>query len=242
MGSVFNAARTADRLVEWLRTMASQAGTRGAVFGVSGGVDSAAVAGLCVRAFGDRALGLIMPCESNPQDREHAELLADALGLRTGLVDLTGIYREMLDLVPGGENAPRLARANLKARLRMVTLYFHANAGDLLVVGPGNRVELNTGYFTKYGDGGCDVLPLARLVKGQVRELARHLGVPDVIINKPPSAGLWEGQTDEAEMGITYQQLDSFFLGEGVDSQVQDRIESMIRSSAHKRRFPAMPD
>ncbi len=239
---MFDPGATAARLVRWLHQLAEQAKTEGATFGLSGGVDSAAVAGLCVRAFGAGACGLIMPCESDPVDAQYAGLLAEALQLRTQLVDLTATYHQLLGVLPGAQDAPRMARANLKARLRMVALYFRANADNLLVVGPGNLVELQLGYFTKYGDGAADALPLARLVKGQVRQLAAYLGVPEVIVDRPPSAGLWAGQTDEAELGISYQDLDRYFLTGEAEAGLRSRIERMVSGTQHKRCPPRMPE
>ena len=123
----------------------------------------------------------------------------------------------------------------------MLTLYYLANRLGYLVVGTGNRSERCVGYFTKYGDGGVDILPLGNLVKNQVRELAKHLGVPDEVIEKPPSGGLWEGQTDEGEMGITYEELDRYLTGGEATEEVRRKVDAMISHSAHKRATPAIP-
>jgi NAD+ synthase len=159
--------------------------------------------------------------------------------------DLLGIIGQALDNQAGrgaatSEAPSRLALANLKPRLRMATLYAVANRYSYLVAGTGNRSEIAIGYFTKYGDGGVDVLPLGALVKSQVRELARELDVPSGIIEKPPSAGLWLGQTDEGEMGFSYAELERF-LCEGpaaVPPAVALKIEALARASDHKRRMP----
>jgi NAD+ synthase len=135
-----------------------------------------------------------------------------------------------------------LAQANIKARLRMITLYSYANQLGYMVVGSGNRSELVTGYFTKYGDGGVDILPLGNLVKAQVRELAAYLGVPECIITKPPSAGLWQGQTDESEMGLTYREIDEYLLNDKASDVVRRKLESMFAASEHKRKTPPLPD
>ena len=124
----------------------------------------------------------------------------------------------------------------------MLTLYYIANQLSYMVAGAGNRSELSVGYFTKYGDGGVDILPLGNLVKEEVRELAGFLGVPQPIIDKPPSAGLWEGQTDEEELGLSYEELDRYLLTGEVSGEVKERIESMITASAHKRLLPPVPD
>ncbi len=124
----------------------------------------------------------------------------------------------------------------------MITLYHIANQLRYMVVGSSNRSEVAIGYFTKHGDGGVDIVPLGNLVKGQVRELACYLGVPAPIIDKPPSAGLWEGQTDEAEMGVSYEALDGFILTGEASEEVRKKIEAMMDSSAHKRSLPPIPE
>lgn len=230
-----------NRIIAWLRRHAEQAGTAGAVFGLSGGIDSAVVAALCKRAFGDSVLGVIMPCHSDPVDVEHAMLAAETLGVPVKLIKLDEPYDTLLGLLDpeaAAQGIRDLAVSNLKPRLRMTTLYFQANRRGYFVCGTGNRSELTVGYFTKYGDGGVDILPIAHLVKAQVRELAEHLGVPREIIDKPPSAGLWGGQTDEAEMGITYEQLDRYILTGNAEISVKKRIEKMISVSEHKRHMP----
>jgi NAD+ synthase len=134
----------------------------------------------------------------------------------------------------------QLPEANIKPRLRMTSLYFIANSLNYLVAGTGNRSEITLGYYTKYGDGGCDVLPIGALLKSEVRSLARELSVPMAIIEKAPSAGLWIGQTDEAEMGFSYDTLEKY-LNEGPSSvprETADRIEQLIRASGHKRALP----
>lgn len=197
------------------------------------------VAALARRACPGAALALILPCESDPADRELAELVASRLEVPARVVDLTSTYRTLLAAT--GEEGSRLARGNLKARLRMATWYFFANQLNYLVLGGGNRSELETGYFTKYGDGGADLLPLGRLVKTQVYALAGYLGVPEAVLKRAPTAGLWAGQTDEAEMGLTYRELDAYLLtGEGPEA-VRERVERMRRASRHKRRPPLRP-
>ena len=143
------------------------------------------------------------------------KLVAEQFSIPTKTVVLDAAYDTLLKVLPDDRVAPevsRLAKANIKARLRMLTLYYFANRLKYMVVGSGNRDELSLGYFTKYGDGGVDIQPLGNLLKGQVRELARFLGIPQPIINKPPSAGLWEGQTDEGELGLSYDELDLIWL------------------------------
>src|SRR4030043_453474 len=156
-----------------------------------------------------------MPCQSIDEDKIHAEAVAKQVSIPVKMVVLDDIYDTLMQILPDFKPDPsltRLARANLKARLRMVTLYHVANQMKYLVAGSGNRSELTVGYFTKHGDSGVDILPLGNLVKKEVRELARFLKIPPGIIDKGPSAGLWGGQTDEAEKGITYEGLDTYLL------------------------------
>jgi NAD+ synthase len=230
----------ATHLSDWIGATIAASGGDGAVFGLSGGIDSAVVAGLCVRAFPSHTTGVIMPCHSDPGDADDARLTALHFGIAQATIDLSAVYDALCEQihascseVPGD----RLTCANIKPRLRMTTLYAFANHLNYRVVGTGNRSEIAIGYFTKWGDGGADLLPLGGLTKTRVRELARHLGVPQRIIDKPPSAGLWEGQTDEAEMGVTYEQLDAYLEGTGgtAAAATVDRLHAVSR---HKRELP----
>ena len=229
----------ADKISLWIRERVEEAGAGGVVVGLSGGVDSSTAAVLAKRALEDRVLGLIMPCHSDPTDVEHAKLVATKFGIETEYVDLTPVFDCLVEaLSPGG----RLARGNLKPRLRMATLYYFANNLHYLVMGTGNKSEIMVGYTTKYGDSGVDLLPLGDLLKTQVRELAQELGIPEEIIAKPPSAGLWEGQTDEGEMGVTYEKLDKILLAiesgntDKCEPETLQRVKDMIAASEHKRR------
>jgi NAD+ synthase len=259
MQTQLSAADTAlcDDIAVWLRHHLEATGAERFVLGLSGGIDSATVCALCVRAAGaDRVLGAIMPAQSNPTDAEHATLVAQAFGVEIVRVDLTPVIGAFLAAMPAGsdpdvsagiagksrpESRATLANANIKPRLRMTTLYYLANLHNGVVVGTGNKSEAMVGYFTKYGDGGVDLLPIADLYKHEVRRLARVLGVPEPIITKPPSAGLWAGQTDEAELGLSYEQLDAALAAiesgntTGVDAAVRDRVQSLVNASAHKR-------
>ncbi len=234
----------ANRIVLWVRDVVSKTSSTGVVFGMSGGIDSSVVAVLCKRACPESCLGLIMPCHSNPIDREHAEFVAQKFAVPHKVVVLDDVFDVFVKTLPpleGDFHSARLAIANIKPRLRMVTLYYFANRLGYLVVGASNRSELAVGYFTKYGDGGVDIMPLGNLVKAQVRELARYVGIPREIIDKPPSAGLWEGQTDEGEMGVTYEELDQYLVGEQTGRQVKEKIDYMATRSLHKRSLPLVP-
>jgi NAD+ synthase len=230
------------RIVNWIRQEVKKAGARGVVLGLSGGVDSSVVAALSVSAVGkNRVLGLLMPCHSQGQDRQDAVLVAKILGIRSKTIDLSGIYDTFIRALPRGNS---LARANLKPRLRMSALYYFANTLNYLVCGTGNKSELMVGYFTKHGDGATDILPIAGLLKKEVRKLARELGIPSHIITKPPTAGLWSGQTDEGEMGLTYRELDDILERiEKKKPQAQaqakvNKVKKMINLSEHKRQGP----
>ena len=234
----------AEKLSSWIADKVKEAGCRGVVFGMSGGLDSSVVAVLSKQAIGDNVLGVLISCYSIPQDEEHALAVAEKFHIDTRKVVLDNVFDTLTSLLPDNpvdEAAGRLAMANLKARLRMVTWYYFANQLRYLVIGSGNRSEMAVGYSTKYGDSGVDILPLGNLVKAQVRDLAGYLGVPREIIDKPPSAGLWEGQTDEDDFGFTYEQLDSFLLTGETDTAVRQRIESMMARSGHKTQSPPLP-
>ncbi len=229
-----------ESLVGWLRDRAGEAGALGAVVGISGGVDSAAVAALCLRAFPETTLGVLMPLHSDPRDHDDAVAVCEVLQLPHTTVVLDGVHDALLAaLRASGQYADHhLALANLRPRLRMATLYYFANRLNRLVAGTGNRSEAYVGYFTKYGDGGVDVLPLGGLVKSEVRELAAALGVPPAIVDRTPSAGLWPGQTDEGEMGLTYAVLDAYLLTGEAPPEARVRIERLHAASEHKRRLP----
>ncbi|MBN3036982.1 MAG: NAD+ synthase [Candidatus Diapherotrites archaeon] len=214
-----------------------EAGASGIVVGMSGGIDSSVVAALCSQATD--TLGLIMPCHSNPQDAEHAKEIAELFSIRTKTIDLSKAYDTMLAILP---QASKVTKANLKARLRAATLYYFANSENRLVAGTGNKSELFVGYFTKYGDGAADILPIGNLLKSEVRELAFELGIPAHIHSKTPSAGLWEGQTDEDELGLTYEEIDNAIrAAEGnsqCDADTLKKVKALHERSKHKRRVP----
>jgi NAD+ synthase len=247
-------------IAEWLRQQLTISGARGFAVGLSGGIDSAVVARLCQMAAPDNVVGVLMPCHSIDSDTADARAVAEHFGIPTMHVDLAPAYDRLVEdvgaslrHVPGewrpaasapGDTLTQRPLANVKARLRMSTLYFVANSLGYLVAGTGNRSELMVGYFTKYGDGGVDVLPIGMLVKREVQNLARELEVPEAIVARPPSAGLWHGQTDEQEMGFTYADLERYEM-EGPDAvspALAMRIERLIRASEHKRSLPPMPE
>ncbi len=222
--------KVASQIVEWIREEVAKAGAKGVVIGVSGGLDSSVTAALCKRAFPDKTLGLIVPCDNEPKDAEHAGLLAEKFDIETRTIDLTKVFTDMLKEI--GETGRGIPSANLKPRLRMAALYYFANKMDYLVVGTGNKTERAIGYFTKYGDGGVDILPIGDLLKRDVKEMAKYLGIPAKIMGKAPSAGMWEGQTDEKEIGLSYAKMDEIISGK----KENDKIKKMIEKSEHKRK------
>ncbi|KYD32841.1 MULTISPECIES: NAD(+) synthase [Bacillaceae] len=238
-----------EKLIQWLRDQVADAGLNGAIVGISGGIDSAVVAHLIKRAFPDNSLGLIMPCKSNPKDMEDALKVVESCGIKHLIIDLTETHnllfgeveKQLKEKGEWNEETARLGDANTRARLRMTTLYAVANNYGYMVVGTDNAAEWYTGYFTKYGDGGVDLVPLVHFTKGEVREMARILGVPNEIITKAPSAGLWEGQTDENEMGTTYEMIDKYLKGEEVPEKDRQIIERLHKRSQHKRQLAIAP-
>jgi NAD+ synthase len=250
----------AKQISDWLRARVTAAGARGLVVGLSGGLDSAVVARLCQMAAPGQVVGVILPCHSDPRDETDARAVADHFGVPAIRIDLQPAYDLLVDglrtaiaAVPADQQPPasdesdeghRVPLSNIKPRLRMTTLYYVANTLNYLVAGTGNRSELTIGYFTKHGDGGVDLLPLGGLLKSEVRMLAADLGVPPAILDKPPSAGLWAGQTDEAEMGFGYADLERYLVRgpEGVAPALALRLERMIRASEHKRGMAPTPE
>lgn len=254
-----DAAKLANDVSAWLKARFEESGARTFVLGLSGGIDSAVVCGLAARAVGkERVLAVVMPSASNPDDAMEAAKVAAAFGVRTLTVDLTSLALsfqaampteaalDALRVLPGdGDDAAdarkNLARANVRPRLRMTTLYYIANLVKGMVVGTGNKTEAAIGYFTKYGDGGVDLCPILDLYKFEVRAVAAEIGVPQSVIDRPPSAGLWDGQTDESEIGLTYDQLDTTLMAieqgdtTDVDEAVLRRVTSLNAGSEHKR-------
>lgn len=221
---------------QWLSDEVKKAGASGIILGLSGGIDSSVLAALGREALGhDGVLGVIMPCHSNPNDEADAKLLAETLDVKYTRVDLSTVYDSMCKAI-GIEVSP-LVSSNMKARLRMVTLYSLGQTNRLLVCGTSNRSEYETGYFTKYGDSGSDLMPLASFLKRDIRAMAKILGVPERIITKAPSAGLVDGQTDEGDMGFTYDVLDEYLASGKIDDpSAKERIDVMRRRSEHKRK------
>jgi NAD+ synthase len=225
------------KIVQWLKDELNKTKTKGFVLGISGGLDSSVCAALIKKAT-EECLGLILPIESNVQDLDDAAEVASQINLKTQYIDLTPIYRNLIKFLPDNN---QVALGNIKARLRMVVIYYYANLNNYLVCGTGNKTEISLGYFTKYGDGACDILLLGDLYKIEVREIARVLGIPEQIIKKVPSAGLWQGQTDEGEIGFSYDVIDKTLQEikkNQIKGDVAKKLKFRIEQSEHKRKLP----
>jgi len=244
--------RETDRICKFIKDTVKEAGADGVVLGISGGLDSAVVYKLCVKALGENSITTIfIPDRDNIPTPMH---IRDLMGINKvfkiqNLPNLESIERPTDYIVEDCENT--LIIGNVKARLRMTYLYFYANIHNKLVIGTTNKSEYLIGYFTKYGDGGVDFEPIQHLYKTEVYELAKYLKVPKEIIEAKPTAGLWEGQTDEDEIGMSYEKLDRIlkhlsnntpyrpsFKEQGINTKDFDRVVRLIKSSEHKRRLP----
>jgi len=230
---------TRDR-VEFIRNAVSEAGARGVVFGNSGGKDCTLAGILCKRACPD-TVGIILPCSSKRnygEDMDDARVSAVQYGIETRVIDLSAAFNAILAALAPGAALTESVRINLPPRLRMAALYAVAAGENRLVAGTGNRSERHMGYFTKWGDGAYDFNPIGDLTVTEIYEFLAHLGAPERIVRKPPSAGLYEGQTDEGDMGVSYAAIDALLL-DGVASD-HDRaiIERYHRISGHKRVEP----
>ena len=237
-------------LKTFLRDEIRKIGIEHAVIGLSGGIDSALACYLAAQAIGvHNVYAVRMPYKSSSQDSlDHAQLVIDALGVHSETVDITGMADALINSAPDISN---LRKGNIMARARMIVLYDRSAAYRALVVGTSNKTELLLGYGTLFGDMASAVNPLGDLYKTQIRQLAQALGVPQPILDKPPSADLWTGQTDEAEMGLTYAEVDKLLfllvderyspeeaIEAGFDRLFVDRVMRMIKTSHFKRRPP----
>ena len=237
-------------LVDFIRNELAQAGFSHAVVGVSGGVDSALTCFLSAEALGpENVLAIFMPYKTTGADsRDHAALVIEATGAREQTVDITAMATPVFDRFP---EADKIRRGNIMARMRMIVLYDQSAAFNGLVIGTGNKTESLLGYTTLYGDSACAINPLGDLYKTQILQLARAVGVPEPIVSKPPSADLWEGQTDEDELGFTYDEVDRLLLllieqdssvqacvDAGFDEKFVRKVEERMRRNQFKRIQP----
>ena len=220
---------------DFLKKYLEESHCKAYVLGLSGGVDSSLVAAIARKAVGkDKLFCYALDIESNPADVEDAKKVANELDLNLEIINLSKTYHSYLQDL-NGDNFIRLTKSNLKVRMRMVALFAFAQEKSGLVLGTDNMDEKYVGYFTKYGDGAADVLPIVYLTKSEVIEAAKLYGLSSLLANRTPSAGLFEGQTDETEMGVKYADLDNYLLGGKVEKSVEERIEYLHKISEHKR-------
>jgi len=247
-----------ETLLSFIQDTVADADAEGATLGLSGGIDSTTTAYLAVEALGiDGLHGLVMPSEVNdPDNMSDAERVATELGIEYDTIEIQPIAEQIFEAVPSATE-DRMAMGNVYVRTRAVLNYFVANAEDRVVLGTGNRAEAMTGYFTKYGDQAVDCNPIGGLYKQQVRQLADSLDVPADLVAQTPTAGMWDGQTDEDELGLDYNTVDAILalhvdgpLSASATLRVLDdvtheqirRVESLVAGSEHKRSMPPAPD
>jgi len=230
-----------ENRVEFIRKLLAESGAKGIVYGNSGGKDSALVGILCKKAC-DNTTGIIMPCESKRnfgEDMKDGLDVAKQFDIETRTVDITPVKLDLLKVLEDKTELNGSAISNIAPRIRMTTLYAIGAAEGKLVAGTGNRAETYMGYFTKWGDGGCDFNPIIDLTVGEVYEFLEYLDAPANIIKKAPSAGLYEGQTDEKDMGVTYAAIDKYITTGEANEADKKIIDRYHRASEHKRRFPS---
>ena len=247
--------KTKDDIVEFVQNKVSEANAEGLVVGLSGGIDSTLAAFLACEAVGkDNVFGIVMPSTTTPtEDKLHGTVIAQLLGINYKEIAIDSILNEFLSVTQLEED--KLSIGNLKARIRMSIIYFYANSKNYLVSGTGNKSEILIGYFTKHGDGACDIEPIGDLYKTDVYQLAKYLEIPQEIIDKPPRAGLWNNQTDEDEIGMTYELLDKILyrnlekdidansIADELDIEVNDvnDIINRVYRNKHKSTVPESP-
>lgn len=246
---------TKNNIINFIQTKVSESNTDGVVVGLSGGIDSTLVAHLACEALGnDRVFGIVMPSTTTPtEDKIHGVEIAQKLGIDYKEIGIDSILNEYLFMTQLEEDEKSIG--NLKARIRMTIIYYYANAKNYLVSGTGNKSEILIGYFTKYGDGACDIEPIGDLYKNDVYKLSEHLDVPKEILDKPPRAGLWNNQTDEDEIGMSYDLIDHILysyteenmkndeIAEELDIPIDDinMIITKVTGSKHKSKVPESP-
>jgi NAD+ synthase len=242
------------RIERFIKDYVKKSGAKGIVLGLSGGIDSCTVAALSALAIGGKkVLGLQLPEKEtrNATDIKHSIFVAKKFGFKTETIDITPALQAFYKSFSTFDSSDKVCNGNVKARMRMIYIYYHANKLNMLVCGSSDKSETMMGYFTKWGDVAADISPLMDLYKTQVRKLARYIGIPKEIIAKPSTPALWRGQLAEKELGIEYEQLDLILNGLEhfmkteeiakqlhVDSALVDKVKRRWLSAEHKRRMP----
>ena len=246
--------KTSQKVIQFIQTTVNNTGLDGVVVNVSGGIDSAVTLHLAVNALGPEKVTAITIPErdvTNENDITDVMLHCNMLNLTCNTVEITEILHVMRDILPEYDITNKITSGNIRSRLRMIIAYYFANKEKRIVLGTSNKTELLTGFFTKYGDGGVDQMPLANLWKFNIKELAYYLGIPDTIIRKPPSPGFYRGHTDEDELGMSYDNIDLILYGyekgytvkeisneTGILEKEIHRIIDRVKANQHKRQLP----
>jgi NAD+ synthase len=250
-------AETEKRIMRFIKDYVVNANVKGIILGLSGGVDSATIAALSSKAIGsENVLGLIMPEEEteNQTDINDARAIAEEFDFKIQTVDMTSTLGNIYNAIPVYDHSDKLCKGNIKARTRMIILYYYANKQNRIVCGSSDKSETLMGYFTKWGDGAADIAPIMDLYKTQVRKLAIHLGIPNKLALKPSTPGLWPNQSAEGELGIKYETLDLVLYGIErfmEDKEIADQlylnvgvveeVKRRLLLNEHKRRMPMTP-
>jgi NAD+ synthase len=246
--------KISDKIIEFIKFNVKKSGLNGGLIAVSGGIDSALILAYSVKALGSKRVHTITMPERDvtpSSDITDVMQLTKQYDVTCDVIDITSTLDSIRTSIPNFDDSNKITTGNIKPRLRMMISYYYANLLNFMVLGSSNKTELLTGYFTKYGDGGVDLMPLGDLYKCQIRQLAEFIGVPEDIIKKTPTAGLWPGQSDEDELGASYDLIDLILYGNelgysssaiakklNVDLALANRILSRFEQSDHKRRLP----
>jgi NAD+ synthase len=245
------------KIKRFIKDYVEKARVKGIVVSLSGGLDSSSVAALSALAIGgDKVLGVILPEKETrtKKDIEHAKVVAKKFGLKSQVCDITPTLEAFYKTIPTFDPAEKVCKGNIKARTRIIYVYYYANKLNLIVCGSSDKSEAMMGYFTKWGDVAADIYPIMDLYKTQVRKLAQHLGIAKEITTKPSTPALWPGQLAEKELGVKYEQLDLILYGLehfmkpkeiaeqlGIEKELVDRVRGRWLSAEHKRRMFLTP-